>query len=533
MVSLRNDWPISVLLATIALGFSLLGSPNPSTTDTLAHVPFPSSKGSRSSIQPNAPAPPVNLCAVHASDDARSPFRLRGYYFTLTRMPTFGGQTWREIVDAIASDGGNTMILWMAGGFRSVKFPETWEHNREHQNIQQDFVRDLIDYAHSKNVSVLLGFTPFGYDGVNRMGLEHPPWQATGKDGQPTASFGIYCWGRNLCPSLDATQQFMRDYVNEMMFDFYPNADGLFIESSDYAVCHCPSCRDDYFAQEFRFVRAISDDIWAKSPQAQIVIYPHYFTGKTVPQFGVRAAQQTFDARWSVFFTPHSAPPEPELINRARDSIWWDDSPALRSPTEIRSGAQQAKRLGCSGYVPSLESCCFVCTQPKQGESYLIGKRQVPFGYGWLPLGANPYDELPIRINRLAYSRFTMNPDLSEAEFQDQLFETLFRSQKNVPPAKRQRLVQDALFIHEILSTRRTWCQSAPLVNLDRVHALHASNQLDGDLKQQLRQQLERIQQMQLDDTSEASEYQSLRKIADWILLQWGPEERKLLEIHK
>jgi predicted DNA-binding transcriptional regulator YafY len=71
------------------------------------------------------------------------------------------------------------------------------------------------------------------------------------------------------------------------------------------------------------------------------------------------------------------------------------------------------------------------------------------------------------------------------------------------------------------------------LVNLDRVHALKASNQLDADLKQQLRQQLERIQQMQLDDTSEASESQPLRKIADWILLQWGPEERKLLEIHE
>jgi len=34
----------------------------------------------------------------------------------------------------------------------------------------------------------------------------------------------------------------MREYVREMAFDFYPEADGLFIESSDYAICHCAEC---------------------------------------------------------------------------------------------------------------------------------------------------------------------------------------------------------------------------------------------------------------------------------------------------
>ena len=31
---------------------------------------------------------------------------------------------------------------------------------------------------------VLLGFTPFGYDGVNQYALEHPELKAVGKDGK-------------------------------------------------------------------------------------------------------------------------------------------------------------------------------------------------------------------------------------------------------------------------------------------------------------------------------------------------------------
>jgi hypothetical protein len=36
----------------------------------------------------------------------------------------------------------------------------------------------------------------------------------------------------------------------------------LLIESSDYAICYCPKCREKYFDREFQFVRQISDDLW-------------------------------------------------------------------------------------------------------------------------------------------------------------------------------------------------------------------------------------------------------------------------------
>ena len=84
-----------------------------------------------------------------AEDDRRdnSPFAQRGYYITFMRMPTYDLADWRRIIDGIHDDGGNTLLLWVAGAFRSRKFPITWAYNQEHENVRKDFVRDLIDRA--------------------------------------------------------------------------------------------------------------------------------------------------------------------------------------------------------------------------------------------------------------------------------------------------------------------------------------------------------------------------------------------------
>ncbi len=113
------------------------------------------------------------LLASSVSAPARdaSPFTQRGYYITFMRMPTYDLADWRRIVDGIHDDGGNTLLLWVGGAFRSKKFPVTWKYNEEHENVRNDFLRDLIDHAHTKGINVLLGFTPFGYDGVNQY-----PW---------------------------------------------------------------------------------------------------------------------------------------------------------------------------------------------------------------------------------------------------------------------------------------------------------------------------------------------------------------------
>lgn len=181
-------------------------------------------------------------------------FAQRGYYVTFMRMPTYGLAEWKRAIDALHDDGANLLLLWMGGAFRSKQFPITWKYNL----------------------------------------------------------FGIHAWGYNLCPAREASQQFMLGYVREMLFDFYPNADGLMIESSDYAVCHCPDCSGRFFDHEFRFVEQISREVWHRKPDAMIVVYPHYCSGAPVPVVGAQAARHPFDPRWTLFFTPHSTRMDPK-----------------------------------------------------------------------------------------------------------------------------------------------------------------------------------------------------------------------------
>ena len=116
--------------------------------------------------------------------------------------------------------------------------------------------------------------------------------------------------------------------------------------------------------------------------------------------------KQTFDPRWTLFFTPHSAAIEPELIARAKGSWWWNEAPSRFDIAGIRAGAQRARDAHCTGFIPSLECYSYVETHEEFGEPWLNGRRQVPLGFGWLAEGASPYRELPMRAARLAYREF-------------------------------------------------------------------------------------------------------------------------------
>lgn len=465
----------------------------------------------------------VGLSAGDASGDG--PFAQRGYYMTFMRMPTYDLADWTRIVDGIHDDGGNTLVLWVGGGFRSRKYPITWTYNEDHENIRKDFLSDLIEHAHTKGIKVLLGFTPFGYDGVNRYSLEHPELKAVGKDGKPVQPFGIGCWGYNLCPSKPESQRFMREYAREMAFEFYPNADGLLIESSDYAICHCRDCAGHFFEREFEFVKQISDEVWARKPEATVVVFPHYFSGSEVPGFGVKAAKLPFDPRWTLVFSPHSARPEPELIKKAKGSLWWDDSPALRGPQQIQGGAKHAKEIGATGYIPSLEAFTFVATEAEEGQGWLKGRRQIPLGFGWLEPGDLPYGELPIRVNRIAYREFVRNPDLPFESYRDILGREL------LGPASSPKSIDDLLSLQAAFNFERTWCQPSPLTSPLRVRAMKDRGELTAERRARYREGLDRLRTLEARHREPKSDGEKvLRRIAQWVLDQWGKDDRRLLE---
>ena len=218
----------------------------------------------------------------------------------------------------------------------------------------------------------------------------------------------------------------MLEYVREMAFDFYPNADGLLIESSDYAICHCQDCGHASSRRSSTSSKRISEEVWARKPEATVVVYPHYFSGAEVPGFGVKAAKQPFDPRWTLFFTPHSAHLDPALIKRARSSLWWDDSPALRRPQDIRAGARRAREAGVTGYVPSLEAFTLRRHGGRGGPGVAQGEASGAPGLRLAGAGDPPYDELPMRVNRIAYREFSRDPDLPFERFKEILGREVF-----------------------------------------------------------------------------------------------------------
>ena len=467
------------------------------------------------------------VLAVLAADNPKAdgPFAQRGYYITFMRMPTYDLDDWKKIVDGLHDDGGNTLLLWVGGAFRSKKYPITWAYNRDHENVRKDFMRDLIDHAHTRGIKVMLGFTPFGYDGMNQYPLEHPELKAIGKDGRPVAPFGIGCWGHNLCPSRAESQEFMLEYAREMAFDFYPNADGLLIESSDYAICHCKDCGERFFEKEFGFVKRISEEVWARKPDATVVVYPHYFSGAEVPGFGVKAAKLPFDPRWTLFFTPHSAHPDPSLIKKAKGSLWWDDSPALLRPQDVRAGARRAKDAGVTGYVPSFEAFTFVATEAEEGQAWLKGLRQVPLGMGWLKAGDPPYDELPVRVNRIAYREFSRNPDLSFEAYKEVLSRDFFGA------ASTPQAVDDLLELQAIFAAERTWCQPSPLVSPERVRAMRTQGTLTPQKRAEYLAALGRLREIEARHRGPKSEGEKeLGRVARWVLDRWQGEGTLLRE---
>ncbi len=459
--------------------------------------------------------------------EAAPVFAHRGYYICFMRLPTFGLSVWQEIINAAAEDGANTLILWMAGAFRSKKFPITWQWAKEHENVKADFARDLITHAHKRGLRVLLGFTPFGYDGVNQLPLEKPELKATAADGKPVQEFGIGCWGWNLCPAQAESQRFMREYIREMAFEFYPEADGLFIESSDYAICHCAQCGSKFFDHEFAFVRDISNEVWARKPDATVVVYPHYFSGAKL-RFSfseATAAKQAFDPRWTLFFTPHSAALEPALIARARGA-WWSDDALCRFDMEgIRANARRARDGKCSGYIPSLESFSYIAAKPEFGEPWVAGRRVVPFGFGWVRTGGNPYNELPVRALRLAYRELTANPDLPDAELHARLGGALFGTDW------KKTQLEDLFDLLRILTTDRTWSAPGALTAPGLVRHRAEHGRLDERKRVVLREQLSRVHAMaERHRSATGGGAQELHRISLWLADQWTPENAALLK---
>jgi hypothetical protein len=384
-----------------------------------------------------ATARPARAAAPQATFTPPPGIGSRGYYITFCRIPTAGYDTWRSIFDTFADDGIQHVIMWMGGAFRSRKYPITWQYNRDHENVRHDFVGRLIDHAHSRGVKILLGFSPYTYDGTNQYAFERPDLKGIQANGKLARLQGIDSWGYNLDPTKPDTQAFMLDYARELCFDFYPNADGLLIESADIDICVGGDCGgpSHYYEVEYQFVKQISDDVWAHNPDAQILVHPNYFIG------GSNGANEPYDPRWGLMFSPWTV--NFDLIKRVSYAYYFDLDVISQPPANMQASARYVRDHGFAGYLPSQEFFTYVPEHAEIGEPGVIGRQLHPFGIDVIGLDTNPYVDPIASVNRIAYREYMRDPDLPEAGFRAALGQSVFGD------TATDQNIDDLLFLHD------------------------------------------------------------------------------------
>jgi hypothetical protein len=311
----------------------------------------------------------------------------------------------------------------------------------------------------------------------------------------------------------------MREYISEMYFDFYPNADGLLIESSDYNICRCPNCGPKYYDREFAFVKWISDEVWKRNPQATILVFPHYFAGGGIPGMDAVAARQEFDPRWGLAFSPHSSHFKPDLIEKAHESIYWSDAPILGTPQRIAEAARAARKNKVNGFIPSLEVFSYVTQRPEGGEPSQVGLRRKPFGLDALKEGRMPYRTLIARVQRLAFREFSQNPDLDFREFEWRMGKAIFGKEP------KREAITDLLELQRIFTYESDWYWMSPLIDPKFFHTRAERLKWPEAKLAEYRRNLEKLRQIaKAYQNSTNSGERELAQPAGAVVTRWGEQ---------
>lgn len=442
------------------------------------------------------------------------------YYLTFSRIPTLGLDEWCRAFDTFAEDGISTVVLWIGGGFRSRKYPITWKYNADHENVRSDFVGSLIDYAHTLGIRVLLGFTPFQYDGVNQYAFERPDLKALRPEGTFARMQGIHCKGYGLNPAKADAQTFMLDYVREMYFDFYPQADGMLIESADIDISSGGKDGDRFYELEYDFARQISSEAWEHNPDATIIVYPQYFTGEHGGPFD-------FDPRWTIVFTPHSAFIDADMIALADSTLYSDLMVISELPDSIRRSYRIVRDHGIDGYFPSHEFFTYLPLRPENGDPGIVGRQLHPFGLEQLQLDRNPYGDPLVMVNRAAVREFRLDPDLPEAEFRARVGSDVFG------PQAAEQQIEDLFTLHDYVYRDKSIFTAAPMMD----PPAFADRLEQGRLSEvDLREIAEGLQRLPaLADRFEACPHPAAARLyehARHTLRSWSEADRSLLAGH-
>ena len=162
---------------------------------------------------------------------------------------------------------------------------------------------------------------------------------------------------------------------------------------------------------------------------------------------------------------------------------------------------------------------------PEGNERYLIGRRLKPFGFDWLPDGADPYSELLVRVNRIAFREFTRNPNLAFDAYRSLVGKEIFGE-------TAESAVDDLLFLQESFFADHSWFSASPLVApyilRGRLEAGSVSLEQIAGYRDRLRR-IAAIRARYADASGGARK--ELNRIAGWIAENWKAEPG-LIENH-
>ncbi len=365
------------------------------------------------------------------SSDARPAIPLRGTYNLACwgLAPRYSLTDWEHVVDAMAEDHMNFVLFWLAGLFRSKRFPESFIYPET--PLTHNDIHVLIKYAQDRGIRFYLGSGAFAWFGQDQIAMYHPEARELGQS--------------VLCRTLPASRRIVDDYLSEL-HDAFPEADGMYLEIGCEGDYHCrgPLCQkplDELGSRqigqsELSFLREFSEKLWKRNPELKFfwpIGYPegHAWDVRYYEEIRTQLADPRYywvevRQNWQLPGAIGSLRPLNQL---SKNVLHWDQY--YRMPLlDIRDQARRVAEAGISGYA--------VAYEPGAASASVYGDR-IPF----------PIDLLPYRLTRFAYREFAWNPDLSWDEFRARVHK------KFLAPGMSQDLV-------DIMVTLRDFMREGP-----------------------------------------------------------------------
>jgi hypothetical protein len=131
---------------------------------------------------------------------------------------------WKRFADWMSDHGADTLFVLLNGytlAYPSEKYPEL--RDRFSMNARTNFLRQFIDYAHTKKIKVYLTLTTD--DHAEGFGQEYPETIRINKYGYAPSH-------RSLVLENDKVQTYLRDTLDEVLTN-YGNADGVVLHPSE------------------------------------------------------------------------------------------------------------------------------------------------------------------------------------------------------------------------------------------------------------------------------------------------------------